>query len=90
MSDEDGTLGGIFDAALANWIILGELIVALAENGTLTREAVATILVRSERVTAQLPDGSPARPAHAMLLEHVQSRLALQPDIYARRLRPEM
>lgn len=85
MDKDDLIAGQIFDAAAANWIVLGELIVALVEGGSLSRDAAVTILVRSERVIARGSPHSPAVPAHELLLEHVVARLALQPEIAARR-----
>lgn len=75
----------LFDAATAYSVVLSELIVALVEAGSLSREAAATILVRNERVTSRFPAGSPASAAHQLLLSAVEPRLALQPDVHARR-----
>ena len=83
--DTDFWSARVFDAATAYKIVLGELMTALVESGALSREAVATILVRSERVISTFPPGSPAHWAQSGLRELVEQRLALQPDVFARR-----
>lgn len=88
MSADDIFLNGIFDAAMANNVFMHELLIELVLAGSLSREAVASILIRSERFMAHLPPDSVARHAHEAIFEQVQSRLALKPDVDARRLDP--
>lgn len=87
MSDEpDVLLTAVYDAASAFSVLLAELLATLAENGALTREQVATLLIRNERIIAQDPSRALASNVHQALSEAVQQRLGLQPETHARRL----
>lgn len=75
-----------FDAALAYRVVIQELIVELVEGGALSPKGAANVLVRAESVIRNRPGQDIQRVAFEALSEPLQRRLALQPDVAARRL----
>ncbi len=88
MTDKDleRIAGMSFDAATAYEVVLCELIVELVEGGTLSRARAANVMVRAETHITDLPDDHLARIAISTLCKQIQRRLALQPDVAARRI----
>lgn len=75
-----------FDAATAYMTVIQELIVELVEGGGLSRKGAANVLVRAESIIGPLPEHDLQRAAVELLSQQLQRRLALQPDVAARRI----
>lgn len=70
----------IYDVAGAYNVFLGDLVLALVKEGTLSEVQVATMLEKQEGMNTRLPMNSPANYAFDAFAQRIRLALSLSPD----------